>query len=86
MAVSVGVGYKRLVSQQTPQSTRSRSWLVIVGLVILALIGAFIVAQLACPKPNPGKPVPADATPPTGPGIDGPKQEDEGKATGHVTG
>jgi hypothetical protein len=51
----------------------------IVGLVLLAIVGAFIIAQLACPKPNPGKPVPADTAPP--PGLaDGPQQQDDGKS------
>jgi hypothetical protein len=79
MAVRSAVGYKRLVTQETPQSTRSRSWPMIVGLVLLAIVGAFIIAQLACPKPNPGKPVPADTAPP--PGLaDGPQKQDDGKS------
>ena len=49
-----GVGYKRLMSQQTPQSTRPRSWLAVVILLVAAIVVSLLLAF--CPKP---KPVPA---------------------------
>ena len=77
VTMGVGVGYKRFMPQQDPQSTprRSRSW---IAWTIAALVVIVAVLALTCPKP---KPVPASIPTPASPQVtpDAPQQHDDGQ-------
>jgi len=46
------VCYGRLVTQQDPESARSRSpWLIVLGFIVLVLVAMILLK--ACPKPVP---------------------------------